>query len=145
MKITFKQALSSVVAFRELQELKFPPSVALQVYKLGKELDRELEDYRELSKGIYKNNNVPETSEGFDLKAIKPKQFDKVLKELDELLAQEVDLKDYHIPVETFERYDLPISTNLIIALEWLIQPEPEVEEKTIEQGVKAKTAKGTE
>lgn len=141
MKITFKQVLTSVVAFRELQELKFPPSVSLQVYKLGKELDREVEDYRELSKGVYKNNNVPETSEGFDLKAIKPKEFEKISKELDELLEQEVEIKDYHIPVDTFERFNLPISTNLLIALDWLIKPD---EEEEIKEEAKA-VSEGTE
>jgi hypothetical protein len=130
MKIQFDKVLMSMAAFKELQELKLPPSLSLQVYKLGKELDREMEAYRELTKQIYKNHGIPETPTGFDLKEVDKDTFKKISEELDELLEQEMEIKDYHIPFETFERFNLPISTNLLIALEWLVKPEGEVKQE---------------
>lgn len=134
MKIKFKQALMSVAGFKELQELKFPPSITLQVYKLGKELDRELETYRELSKSIYKNHNVPEGDGGFDLSKVDSDTFFKISQDLDELLDQEVELKDYDIPFSMIEKYNNTCSTNMLIALDWLLNPEGLKKEKAPEE-----------
>jgi hypothetical protein len=125
MNITFRKIIGSVGAFKELQELKFPPSVTLNVYKLGKELDRELETYRDLSKKIYVEHEVPEKADkSYDLNALEPDKFELLAKDLDELLDSEVELKNYNIPLEVFERFNLTISTAMLISLDWLIKPE---------------------
>jgi hypothetical protein len=131
MKIQYKQILGSVGAYRELQNFKFPPKIALDIYKLGKELDRELEAYNELSRNIYKEHKVPEVDGRYNFEKMKPEDFQVFTKELEELLDAEAEIKDYHIPMSVFEKFNLNISPNMISALEWLIKPEESNEENS--------------
>lgn len=138
MNITYKQILNSVAAFKELQNLRFPPKTALDVYKLGKELDRELETYNELSVKLYKEYKVPEVDGKYKFDELNSSDFSKLTDDLEELLDANAEIKEYHIPMETFERFDLNISPNLVMALEWLIRP-PMDEEVPKEKTAKAK------
>jgi hypothetical protein len=124
MKLTFKQVVESASAFKELQAAKLPPRTSVDIYKLGKALDKEMEAYQALTRKLYDEHKVPKTNGQYDL--TKVEDFDAVLKDLTELLETEVEIKEYSIPIELFERFDIPISTNLLISLNWLIKVEEE-------------------
>lgn len=142
MNIKYRQLLGSVPAFKELQGLKLPPRNSLDIYKLGKALDKEIEAYQDLSKELYKRHKVPQTQDGFDLTKLKTEDFDALAKDLDELLDSEIDLKDVSIPVEVFEKYDIPITASMLIALDWLIKVEEDQKE---EEAPKAEAAVASE
>jgi hypothetical protein len=127
MKVTYKKLLNSISAFRELQEMKLPPRTSLDIYKLGKEVDRELETYQEMAKKVYLEHGAKEDGESLSLKEIK--DLDALTEDLKELQAAEADLKEVSIPVELFERFNLNVSTNMLIGLDWLIKFEEEEEE----------------
>lgn len=142
MKIKFKQIVSSVAPFRELSESKFPPKTSLDIYKVGKELDRELTAYQDLSRKVYLANKVPSDELGnYDLKQLQPKELEKFFKDLEELLNLEVEINDYKISMDTLERYNVSISPSTLAALDWLIDVEPAVEEAVAEPEIaEAKT-----
>jgi Ser-tRNA(Ala) deacylase AlaX len=129
MNIKLKQIIGSLGAFGELQALKFPPKVSLDVYKLGQELDKELAAYKELSQKIYKEHNVPEENGRFKIESLTPEQSNALIQELEELGEADIEIRDYHIPIETIEKIDSNlISPNFIGALSWLIQPDSQKE-----------------
>src|SRR5512141_735629 len=141
MKLTYRQLVSSIGAFNELQELRLTPKMALDIYKLGKELERELAAYRELSSKIYLQYGATTTPEsgGLDTSTIKSEDYPKLGEDMDELLDSECEIKDYAIPMESFEKFSLNISPRMIGSLEWLLFPEKEEEPKATKT---AKTAK---
>lgn len=145
MKLKFKQIVSSVAPFRELSESKFPPRTSLDIYKLGKELDKELSAYQELSKKIYVLHKVPSDDVGnYDLKKLKQEDLEKFFKDLEELLELEVEIGDYSLDIATFERFNIAISPAMLTVLDWLIDvgEEEKVEEPVAEpEPSKAKTA----
>lgn len=128
MKVTYKQLLNSLPAFRELQEMKLPPRTSLDIYKLGKEVDRELETYQEMAKKVYLEHGAKEEGDNISLKEVK--DLDALAKDLKELQDSEADLKDTSIEVELFERFGLNVSTNMLIGLDWLINFEEEEKAK---------------
>src|SRR5688500_8002559 len=127
MKLTLEQILNSVVPYRELQTLKLMPKTSLQVYKLGKEIDREWEAYRTVSRGIYEKYGVIESEVGYNLDGLSPENRAALIAELDELIKCEVEVKDLKIPLEVLENSSNLISPNTIGPLEWMFEFEEEV------------------
>lgn len=140
MKLTFKTILSSVKGLQELQELKFPPKISLDIYKMAKELDRELVAYRDLKDKIFKHYQIPENENGYDLSKVPSDKIDKLLGELEHLGDAEVTINDYSVDINVFERFNLPITPAMLGQLEWFIKDstEPVPEEKPL----KGKAAK---
>ncbi len=127
MKLTLEQVLNSVAPYRELQTLKLPPRTALSVYKIGKEIDRELESYREVSNSLYKAYNATETPNGYDMGSVKPEEQEKLIVELTELMKSEVEVKITKIPIEILESTGNNIAAATIGALEWVFEIPEEV------------------
>jgi hypothetical protein len=132
MKLPYRRLLNSITAFRELQEIKFPPRTSLDIYKLGKSLDKELETYQAMQRELYKRYEVPEKGQGYDLAALKEDEASKLIADIEELMDAEADVKEMEIPLEIFEQNGVPISTNLLVALDWLIKIGDEKEEASI-------------
>jgi hypothetical protein len=124
MKLKIKQILVSVEPFVELQELKFPPKISMDIYKLGKELDKELEAYREMMKKIYAEYKVPESSGMYSVKGLDPHIIKSLEHDLNELVNVEVEIGNYSIPFEVFEQNNITISPRMLIVLEWLIKSD---------------------
>lgn len=125
MKIKLKDVLEGLTAFRELQEVKFPPRTALNIYKLSKVLDTEFESYREVSKKMYENHSVPmkETGE-YDLESLSPEVIDTLNTEAEELLTAEVEVNAPEITVSELERSGVTVSPNMVRGLHWLIKDD---------------------
>lgn len=138
MKITFKQILESIAPYNELNGMKYTPVVSLKIYKLGKELDRELQTYRDLGRKIYLKYEVPETEAGFDPSNMKDEDRKAMEEEFNELLASEIDIADYKIPIESLDLPNNFVSPNTIGSLEWLFL----VQEEKIQPISKPKKAK---
>lgn len=132
MKITFRQLLDSVNSFKELQDIKFSPKVALTIYKTGKSLDKELQTYKDLATKIYEDHEVPKTETGFDFGKLEKDKYSELTKDLDELLSSEIDIEDRNLYVEDLERFNIEISPRNLVNLDWFIK-EKEVEAENVD------------
>jgi hypothetical protein len=122
MKLTFEQILNSVSSVRELREIRFPPTIALNIYELLQELEIKFKTYRDLSRDIYLNHEIPEDNGRFNLSNVDPKKTSDVLNDLEELSKQEVEIKDVSISMEDLERAKALVSPDFFVGFNWLIK-----------------------
>lgn len=126
MKINLNQLVGSLPAFQELQNVRFLPKTSLNIYKLAKSIQKELGEFDKKRNAIYSANGIPQVDGRFDPKDVAPEIIQKVDQEVNNLIADDIQLKpDFKIPFEELERAIQSSGTNfsplMIQNLEWLL------------------------
>lgn len=119
MKLKLSQIVETQSALARLGAEKLPAKMAYTIGRNIQQLRPELENYEKTRTNLIKEK-YGEKGEG-DTYQVEPKSMEAFVKELNELLAVELDLDLWTLK---FSEFDRDISPMDLVALDWMFEHE---------------------
>lgn len=120
MKLKLSQIVETQSALARLGAEKLPAKMAYTIGRNIQKLRPELENYEKTRTDLIKEKYGAK-GEG-DTYQVEPKNMEAFVKELNELLAVELDLDLWTLK---FSEFDQDISPMDLVALDWMFEHEP--------------------
>ena len=131
MKIILSELIQASKVINKIFNKPMEFKLSYRLTKLNKKLKTELSDFEVAKNELIKKYGI---KDGKGTISVPPEKIEEFSKELEPVLAEEIDIDVALIPYDLMEKTNIDLSTNELVTIEKFIEEPKKEEEKKIEE-----------